>query len=66
MNISRVILRYTAGADPGFLVAGGANRTGRGCQYMILSNFPKNCMNILVRVNQSVSFPLEVEFEFIT
>ena len=32
-----------AGADPGFPVGGGADPLG-GCQHMILSNFPKNCM----------------------
>ena len=34
------------GADPGFPVAGGANRPEGGGQHTKLPNFPKNCMKL--------------------
>ena len=40
------IIMICAGVDPGFSVGGSANPPGRGCQPMILPNFPKNCMKL--------------------
>ena len=41
-----LLILILAGADPGFLVGGGTNAPGDGCQHTNLPDFLKKCMKL--------------------